>query len=69
MSDSEAPDVSPPRALAEITDYAQMVAAFRARAQQRHIAITNPAVAEVAGLRPLHREAFGSDPGQKNRHD
>jgi hypothetical protein len=49
MSESESPDASP-RVLAEITDYAQMVTAFRTRAQARHIAITNPAVAEVAGL-------------------
>jgi hypothetical protein len=49
MSDSE-PPADQPRVLAEISDYAQMVTAFRARAQQRRIAITSPDVAEVAGL-------------------
>jgi hypothetical protein len=41
----------PPRVLAaNIGTYSELIDAFRARAVERHIAITNPAVAQLAGL-------------------
>jgi hypothetical protein len=53
VSDSVAPDDSPPRVLAEISHdqgYAGLVAAFRARSNELEIAVTGEAVAEVAGI-------------------
>lgn len=48
--DAHSADAVPPKVLASITDYSQMLLAFRARANERQIAISSDEAAHVAGL-------------------
>ena len=43
-------ELEPPRVLANIGTYSELIDAFRNRAAERHIAVTSPAVHQVAGL-------------------